>query len=290
MRAAIIDSFDTQGAVLLNIIDALAVGPRPNSPVEVSASPNFAYGHDSLYQALRRAAEALGVDIYADDWLLKLRSARPAWLAEHPPAPVRDDLGDWKIRIPDATNHHRPEVKTVRVGDVHGVDGMKPGIGLSVLAERVGEGSWTLPLEIAWMPPEQSPTSFGAEPIKAFVALHDWPVNSVLDVDSQYTVRPFLEPVTAAGVNVLGRVRNDRCFYLPVESYSGFGRPAQLGRYAFFSKPIETVRRRFERIASVAIGVKRRYPRRAVVEYLEELTDYTSADDVRAKMSSLLAN
>jgi len=26
---------------------------------------------------------------------------------------------------------------------------MKPVIGLSVLAERVGEGSWTLPLEIA---------------------------------------------------------------------------------------------------------------------------------------------
>lgn len=229
LRAAISGSFDTQGAVLLNIIDALAVGPRPNSPVEVSASPNFAYGHDSLYQALRRAAEALGVDIYADDWLLKLRNARLAWLAEHPPAPVRDDLGDWKIRILDATNHHRPEVKTVRVGYVHGADGMKPGIGLSVLAERVGEGSWTLPLEIAWMSPEQSPTSFGAEQIKAFVALHDWPVNSVLDVDSQYTVRPFLEPVTTAGVNVLGRVRNNRCFYLPVESYSGFGRPAQLG-------------------------------------------------------------
>jgi hypothetical protein len=39
----------------------------------------------------------------------------------------------------------------------------------------------------------------------------------VLDVDSQYTVRPFLEPVVAEGVNVLGRVRNNRCFYLPVE-------------------------------------------------------------------------
>jgi hypothetical protein len=40
-------------------------------------------------------------------------------------------------------------VETAPVGYVHGADGMKPGIGLSALAERFGEGSWTLPLEIA---------------------------------------------------------------------------------------------------------------------------------------------
>jgi len=60
-----------------------------------------------------------------------------------------EDLGAWKIRILDATNHPRPQVEMARVGYVHGVDGMKPGIGLSALAERVGEGYWTLPLEIA---------------------------------------------------------------------------------------------------------------------------------------------
>lgn len=228
-RAAVADSFDAQGAVLLNIIEALAVGPRPNSPVEVSTSPVFAYEHDSLYQALRRGAESLGIDIYADDWLLKLRTARLAWLAEHPPPPLRDDLGTWNVRPFDATNHYRRQVETVPVAYVHGAEGMKPGMGLSVLAERVGEGSWTLPLEIAWMPPEHGPTSFGAEQIKAFVAAHGWPANSVLDVDSQYTVRPFLKPVVAEGVNVLGRVRNNRCFYLAVEGYSGAGRPAQLG-------------------------------------------------------------
>jgi hypothetical protein len=60
-----------------------------------------------------------------------------------------EDLGARKIRILDATNHPRPQVETAPVGYVHCADGMKPGIGLSVLAERVGEGSWTLPLEIA---------------------------------------------------------------------------------------------------------------------------------------------
>ena len=228
-RAAVAGSFDTQGAVLLNLIEALAVGPRPGAPVEVSLSAVFGYGHDSLYQALRRAAEALGEKIDSEDWLLELRKARLAWLAVPPPSPLRADLGAWKIRILDASNHSRPQVKTVRVGYVHGADGMKPGQGLSLLAERVGEGSWTLPLEITWMPPETGPTSLGAQQIESFVAAHSWPAEDVLDVDSPYTVRPFLERVIAAGVNVLGRVRNNRCFYLPVEESQGFGRPARLG-------------------------------------------------------------
>ena len=57
-RAAVARSFDTSGTVRLNLIAALAVGPRPGAPVEVSASAMFAYGHDSLSQALRRAAAA----------------------------------------------------------------------------------------------------------------------------------------------------------------------------------------------------------------------------------------
>lgn len=228
-RTAVADSFDTSGDVLLNIIEALAIGPRPGAPVEVSESAIFAYGHDSLYQALRRAAEALGEEITSEDWLLELRKARLAWLAEHPPPAVREELGGLKIRILDASNHYRPQVETVPVGYVHGAEGMKPGMGLSLLGERVAEGSWTLPLEIGWIPPEHGPTSYGAEQMKAFVAVHGWPVCYVLVVDSQYTVRPFLKPVTAEGVNVLGRLRNNRCFYLPVEEYSGFGRPAQLG-------------------------------------------------------------
>jgi hypothetical protein len=229
-RTVVAESFEKSGAVLLNLIEALAVGPRPGAPVEVSESAAFAYGHDSLYQALRRAEAALGEQCDSADWLQALRTARLDWLAKHPPSsPLRADLGPWKIRILDASNHYRPQVRTVRVGYVHGADGMKPGIGLSLLAERVGAGSWTLPLEIGWMPPETGPTSFGAVQIVAFVAAHGWPPEYVLDVDSQYTVHPFLEPVTSVGVNVLGRVRNNRVFYLPVKEYGGFGRPAQLG-------------------------------------------------------------
>ncbi|MFN0085145.1 MAG: hypothetical protein ACKVX9_07135, partial [Blastocatellia bacterium] len=203
----------------------------------MTASALFAFSHDSLYKALRRGADDLGEQISSEDWLLELRKQRLAWLAAHPASPLSGDLGKWKFRILDATNHYRRQVKTVRVAYVHGADGMKPGVGLSVLAERVGEGSWTLPLEIAWMPPEQSPTSFGAAQIEAFVAAHGWPSEYMLVVDSQYTVRPFLEPVVAQGVNVLGRLRNNRCFYVAVVEYGGFGRPAQLGARFKLNEP-----------------------------------------------------
>lgn len=200
------------------------------SPVAITASALFAYAHNSLYQALRRGADALGEEITDEDWLRTLQTERVAWLAQHLPPPLRDELGRWKIRILDATNHDRPQVTTVRVGYVHGADGMKPGLGLSVLAQRVGAGSWTLPLEIAWMPPEHGPTSFGA-PADQSLCRHPRPArrSAYWMWIRRYTVRPFLKPVVAEGVNVLGRVRHNRCFYLPIKEYSGFGRPAQLG-------------------------------------------------------------
>jgi DDE superfamily endonuclease len=49
-------------------------------------------------------------------------------------------------------------------------------------------------------------------------------------VDAHYTVAPFLKPVHELGIPILGRVRNNRCFYLPAPEYGGFGRPAVLGR------------------------------------------------------------
>src|SRR5215510_8706971 len=108
-RATVADSFVSSGAVLLNLIDALAVGPRPGSPVEVAASTLFAYDHNSFYQALRRGADALGEEIDDDDWLRTLRAECLKWLAGHPPPPLRKELGRWKIRILDATNHYRPK-------------------------------------------------------------------------------------------------------------------------------------------------------------------------------------
>lgn len=215
---------------MLNAIDALSAGPRPNSPVELTLSELFAYDWSSLYQALRRAEDQLAETICEPDWLLKLRAARLKWLENHPPERRRAELGPWRVRILDASNYDRPKARTVEVGYVHGADGMKPGHGLSLLGERVGEGSWTLPLEIAWFSPQTDPLSFGVEQLTQFVKHHGWSADQVLDVDAQYTVAPFLKPVHELGISILGRVRNNRCFYLPPPSYSGFGRPKVRGR------------------------------------------------------------
>ncbi len=48
-------------------------------------------------------------------------------------------------------------------------------------------------------------------------------------VDAQYTTEPFLSPVHDLGIPVLGRVANNRVFFLP-PPYPGFGRPRVRGR------------------------------------------------------------
>jgi hypothetical protein len=229
-RDAVVASLGPGSAVLLNTIDSLAAGPRPGSPVELTLSSLFAYDWSSLYQVLRRAEDQLAETIEEDDWLCQLRAARLSWLKAHPPDCPRKELGPWRVRILDASNYNRPKTRTVEVGYVHGADGMKPGHGLSLLSERVGEGSWTLPLEIAWFSPQSDPLSFGAAQIEQFVKKHGWLPEQVLAVDAQYTVATFLKPVYECGVSLLGRVRNNRCFYLPPPEYSGFGRPAVRGR------------------------------------------------------------
>jgi len=230
-RERVAQSLGPSRAVLLNLIDVLAVGPRPASPVEVVLSELWGYEWSSLYSALRRAGEDLALTIEDGDWLQQLRAAREQWLlAQAVPRERRAELGDWQVRILDATNYGRPKTKTVEVGYVHGADGMKPGHGLSLMSQRVGEGSWTLPLEIAWMPPQCGVVSFGVAQLECYVAEHGWREEEALAVDAQYTVEPFLRPVHALGVPVLGRGRSNRCFYLPPPPYQGAGRPRVRGR------------------------------------------------------------
>jgi hypothetical protein len=229
-RERVAQSLGPSSAVVLNLMDVLAVGPRPASPVEVALSELWGYEWSSLYSALRRAGCDLALTIAEEDWLQRLQSAREQWLLAQQPAPVRAELGCWRVRILDATNYDRPKTKTIEIGYVHGASGMKPGHGLSLLSQRVGEGSWTLPLEVAWMPPECGPVNFGVAQLESYVAEHGWKAEEALAVDAQYTVEPFLRPVHQLGLPVLGRVRSNRCLYLPPPPYRGSGRPRVRGR------------------------------------------------------------
>src|SRR6266508_1424076 len=83
---------------------------------------------------------------------------------------------------------------------------MRLGHGLSLLSERVDEGSWTLPLEIGWIPPESNPITYGVAQVEEFVKRHTWRPKLVLVVDAHYTGESCLNPVHQLGMPVLGRV------------------------------------------------------------------------------------
>jgi hypothetical protein len=210
--------------LLLNLIDALTVGPRLATPSELPLSPVWGFEGSSLYSGLRGACDQAT--------LAALRQARLEWWQQWGAAVREPDaqLGQWRIRVLDATNYDRPKTRTVRVGYVHGAEGMKPGHALSVLSEKAAEGSWLLPLEIGLIPVEQSPTEFGAEQIVDEVRRYGWQPQEVLAVDAAYTNEPTLRPMREAGVNVRGRVSSQRVFYLPPPPYWGKGRPRMRGR------------------------------------------------------------
>ena len=155
--------------VLLNLVDVLAVGPRPASPVELALSPLWGYDWSSLYTGINRAGQQLADTIADDDWLVQLRQARLDWLATQTLASPHPQTGDWGVRILDGSDYPRPKTRTVPLGYVHSAEGMVIGHGLSLLSERVGEGSWTLPLEIAWIPPQTHPLTYGVVQIEQFV-------------------------------------------------------------------------------------------------------------------------
>lgn len=224
LHQRVLQALPYRDEMLLNLIDALAVGPRPATPSEVALSPLWGFACSTLYSGLRQGADPSALD--------PLRQARLEWWQQWGEALYEPDpgLGPWRVRVLDATNYDRPKTRTVRVGYVHGAEGMKPGHGLSVLSERVAEGSWCVPLEIALIPVEQSPTEFGAEQIVDYVRRYGWQPEDVLAVDAAYTNEPTLRPMVEAGVNVLGRVSSKRVFYLPPPPYSGHGRPRVRGR------------------------------------------------------------
>src|SRR6266498_2380195 len=60
-----------------------------------------------------------------------------------------EDLGAWKIRVLDATNHPRPQVETAPVGYVHCADGMNRASGCrrspNVLVKVPGRSLWRSP-------------------------------------------------------------------------------------------------------------------------------------------------
>jgi hypothetical protein len=90
--------------VLINLIDVLAIGPRPASPVEMRLSPLWGSRWSSLYTAIDRASQELAETIADDDWLQQLREERLTWLASQEISSINPATGKWRVRILDATD------------------------------------------------------------------------------------------------------------------------------------------------------------------------------------------
>jgi hypothetical protein len=224
LRGAIKEAFIRREEVLMSTIDALTVGPRFSTPVEMTSSPYWKYQWVSLFSGIRAGQE--------EESLARLRRRRLNWLEQYEETigEKAARLGPWQVRILDATNYDRPKAETVPRSFVHGAAGMKPGHCLSILSEYVAAGSWVLPLEIKLVDNNKTAREFGPTQLVNFVREQPWPVNYVLAVDADYTKAPVLQPMKEAGINVLGRVSHKRKFYLPPPPYAGRGRPPVRGR------------------------------------------------------------
>ena len=186
LRQRVLQGLPCRAAVLVDLIDALSVGPRPATPSEVGLSPLWGYANSTLYSGLREGATPATV--------AALREARLTWWEQWGDE-LREGaagVGRGRVKVLDATNYDRPKTRTVPLSYVHGIHGMRPGHALSVLSEQVGPGSWYLPLEIGLIPVGQAPTQFGATQVGAYVQRWGWQPDEILAVDAAYTNAPTL--------------------------------------------------------------------------------------------------
>jgi hypothetical protein len=117
-RARVAQSLGPVSGILINLIDVLAIGPRPASPVELTLSPLWGYQWSSLYTGISRAGKELAETISDDDWLQRLRRERLDWLALHPSTSPHPATGKWRVRIMDASDYPRPKTETVKLHDL----------------------------------------------------------------------------------------------------------------------------------------------------------------------------
>src|SRR5262245_60029906 len=120
-RDHVAQSLGPASGVLINLIDVLAIGPRPISPAEMTLSPLWGYRWSSLYTGISRASQELAETIADDDWLQELRKERLSWLASQKIISVNQATGKWSVRILDATDYPRPKTETVKLGYVQAV-------------------------------------------------------------------------------------------------------------------------------------------------------------------------
>jgi len=196
---------------IISLLDALTANTTASTVVELSLSPLFPYGHDSLYEAI----SAFQLPPQAQHQLLSLaipqNHDRPFWLfcvdvSPHP-RPYADTLPDRSIIY-----NHTPIKgnKPITIGHRYST--------IALLPERnPNDPPWIIPLHTQRVKSNQDPELTGAHQLQSLFEspllpfLHDL---KVIVGDSKYSKPSFLlafadKPDAA----IIVRVRNNRVFY-----------------------------------------------------------------------------
>jgi hypothetical protein len=232
-RQALYQTFDARAGAMMDLVDALSTNTSARSVVELSLSPYFRFGHDSVYEAIDGFFRPSEPD-KADEERRELEKKYLRLIASHLPEPTKrkfwlfgldgtPDPRPWAYTLEDRGFVHEPEV----------VSGKKPvTIGheyspLVFLPEKagVGDSPWVVPLSVRRVPTASKLTVVGAEQVAALMTDRGLPFHKalcVLVVDLGYSAVLFVGSMVQHGNLVtVTRFRRNRVFYRPSEPQAG---------------------------------------------------------------------
>ena len=202
---------DNRADAIMDLLDALSSNTHASSVVELSLSPLFRRGHDSVYAAIA----ALDLPPKARRELLRLA------------IPQEQKRSFWLLGV-DVTSHPRPYARTLEdraiVYAPTVVEGNKPvtvGHRYSVVVlhpeREPREPPWVIPLDERRVKSHEDAELVGAEQLRAILNDPRLPFHRHLSVivgDTKYSKPDFLLAFEQRpNVVIMARVRSNRVFY-----------------------------------------------------------------------------
>ena len=222
-RAGLVVAFGRRRDALLEVLDALlTAGPAPSLP-HLSLSPGHRRGWGSVYAALRRGhvhAEALRS--------LLLRQPMP----DGPPL-YAVDVSVWPRPGATTSPERGYQYHSPRRRDGH--DPVVPGWAYQWLTRLSWDrDSWTAPLDVRRVRPEEKPTALAVEQLKALLAARPAAQRGAVPLvlfDAGYDASGFTDALADTPVALLIRLRSNRHFWFaPVRATAHpRGRPRRHG-------------------------------------------------------------
>lgn len=223
-REQLYNQFEHRANSVMDLLDALCSNEHASSVVELSLNPLFRGSYSTLFKAIGECqfpplADSLEASSEQDDSeLLRL-------LSSVVPGPERQTFYLFGL---DCTSIERAYAQTlsdrgmvyqptvvrtntpVTIGHSYSMLASLPERGLT-------DAPWTIPLEMSRVSTDTSSAQVGVAQVHALLNTPHLPWNGklcVLDVDSGYSNKNFLEPIqTHLSLVTIARCRSNRVFY-----------------------------------------------------------------------------